>query len=913
MVVNPLAGKSMADIIAMAKAKWASQSTIDKATKAVQWYVKPVVAPKQTLQPKNIFWDTGWASSIGANKATGVASTWLKQNNRFVYGAWAKAQETSTPWYLNQRNDQLAQRFSTAWQKDQSSIMAELSKDQWFMWATDQEKQNTVKAIMNRMWAMAGGEVTPTLVAPVNAQTNLNAGQFNDGTGNFVDILWYDRLDADTQSLIDWLPENQKKELSMLQWQEFNAKLEYLRQSKGDTEFLQERRAKTIQIKDLEGNVLEIQSSQRLQDAGKQLDNLIQNFAYLWSRWQPWTSSVRLWAVQKTIADAEQRFAEMKSIEAQVAQIRQLWLDIDTAGYEKQMADIADDLNMKVGMQIQNAMNEMTSADLAGQLDTIDGVTQFKRSLLERLDSNITGHTEWSMKQMQYVTEQYTKIADDAQLRLTERTTNSKTINTEMSAIRGVYVDGNGNALYNSDGTTIAMPETPPMPPNYDEKTGRLVTFSNDPNNPWQILANVQQVFAGWWAEMDSKSAMDVIKAINSWEITKQQALAIFPSLANAINAGWGSESSGYQWPTIEPVDKKSMDQSLMNVEATKKEWSVWGQCGTFVNDYLVDMGLWRLFIDPIDIRKTQTNSQSASVGSIAVFEYAPDANVSDLAKQFGHVAIVTSVNADWSFNTIESNKNNDKKVFKRSNLQASETVGFFDPTKWLEQQQTPWAWWNLKQLAEYLIDTQPRWAWFSDNDTELFTKAVNKYAERWDRATIIQLYRDLILKDKENITILKTSTFISSRISQTQDLMKQYMDSWKKMNIFNGSIQDVTEKLGESWDPLLVQIGQNIGMLTADYIRNISGTAAADKEVERLTRLLPNTSSTFDRNMLLSDWFRDRIVEEAESSLSISMGKNKWMIYEVFDELKPKEVGMSWWDTTKNSGKIWSTGTSRR
>jgi len=36
---------------------------------------------------------------------------------------------------------------------------------------------------------MAGGEVTPTLDAPVNAQTNLNAGQFNDGTGNFVDIL----------------------------------------------------------------------------------------------------------------------------------------------------------------------------------------------------------------------------------------------------------------------------------------------------------------------------------------------------------------------------------------------------------------------------------------------------------------------------------------------------------------------------------------------------------------------------------------------------------------------------------------------------------------------------------------------------------------------------------------------------
>lgn len=58
------------------------------------------------------------------------------------------------------------------------------------------------------------------------------------------------------------------------------------------------------------------------------------------------------------------------------------------------MADISDDLNMKVGMQIQNAMNEMTAADLSGQLDTIDGVTQFRRELFEKLDANISGYTE---------------------------------------------------------------------------------------------------------------------------------------------------------------------------------------------------------------------------------------------------------------------------------------------------------------------------------------------------------------------------------------------------------------------------------------------------------------------------------------------------------------------------------------
>ena len=42
--------------------------------------------------------------------------------------------------------------------------------------------------------------------------------------------------------------------------------------------------------------------------------------------------------------------------------------------------------------------------------------------------------------------------------------------------------------------------------------------------------------------------------------------------------------------------------------------------------------------------------------------------------------------------------------------------------------------------------------------------------------------------------------------------------------------------------------------MLTADYIRQISGTAAADKEVERLTALMPSLKSTFDRAIILSD-----------------------------------------------------------
>jgi hypothetical protein len=92
---------------------------------------------------------------------------------------------------------------------------------------------------------------------------------------------------------------------------------------------------------------------------------------------------------------------------------------------------------------------------------------------------------------MQYVTEQYTKIADDAQVRIKERQKNSNTINSEMSTAKGFYVDGNGSPIYDSKGNTIVMPEKPPIDPIFDKTSGKLITFSNDANG--QIVAKVQQ------------------------------------------------------------------------------------------------------------------------------------------------------------------------------------------------------------------------------------------------------------------------------------------------------------------------------------------------------------------------------------------------------------------------------------
>lgn len=142
-----------------------------------------------------------------------------------------------------------------------------------------------------------------------------------------------------------------------------------------------------------------------------------------------------------------------------------------------------EDLNRNVNQQVQNALNDMSVADMAGELDTIDGIRQFKRSLLEKLDNNISGYTQSSMQQMQYVTEKQMEIAQQAEQRVMEYNKNKNTVNQEMSAIQGFYVDGNGNPLVSATtGTIIQVPESPPMEPVFDKDTGNMIQFSTDEN-----------------------------------------------------------------------------------------------------------------------------------------------------------------------------------------------------------------------------------------------------------------------------------------------------------------------------------------------------------------------------------------------------------------------------------------------
>lgn len=163
------------------------------------------------------------------------------------------------------------------------------------------------------------------------------------------------------------------------------------------------------------------------------------------------------------------------------------------------------------------------------------------------------------------------------------------------------------------------------------------------------------------------------------------------------INQPWWSTwvSTNYTGKQVQAVAPQTVQQNVQNVTQQYKVWSQGWQCWSFVNNYLQNMWLWRMFIDPIDKKAQLSNSQTPTVWSVAIMD-------SPSSPQYGHVAIVTKVNPDWSFQTIESNKAGEEKVFTRTMKAWSAKYGFFDPQLWLSQ----WDWWKSS------------WVWDRYNNT---------------------------------------------------------------------------------------------------------------------------------------------------------------------------------------------------
>lgn len=659
---------------------------------------------------------------------------------------------------------------------------------------------------------------------------------------------------------------------------ETQQQIEAVTQEKKEEAFAKEQQARQLQIDNLTMANNGIARSEDLDKAQQNLDAIKQSIAYMGSMGMPGVSSTHLDAISKQIDNAQTTYNNLVKVQDNQRAMEAIGVEYNAANFTKKITDLQYALKQQVSEATQDAINSLMAN--GNTIDNMDELNMVKGTMMQELDKSIANIAISNQAQRTLILSQYDKVIADGEL----AAKNANIVNKDLSSAKGIYIDGNGKPILDGNSNTIQYKAD--RQSSFDASTNTLTT--RDPTDPAGTLTQKVVGWGSWGNDSAAQAYVDLLRTnkITMSDVPEKMKNAVVLAMSNA-NAEWGKSEVA---PGIDEATIQKWVTAL--VAGDQKYQTLKAQCGRGVNGWLNDQWVqWTTFSDPINAKTAATNSTVAKVGSAVVFDWSKLPNATPAQKKYGHVAIVTKIDpktglpsevADW-------NQNWDKayNVHSISWTNRQKAIsGYFDPTK----AKSP-TWWNenpeeLAKLAQYIVDTQPRWQWYSDDDVRIYTEAINRYAGQWDRKMVLQLYRENILKAKSNATQLDNATFIKSRIEQTQELMKKYEAEWGKMNIFNGTVQDVVEKLWATGNDYLVQIGQNLWMLTADYIRQISGTAAADREVARLIWLLPSTKSTFNRNELLSEWFKQRVIQEAENSIKNTMWINQKYMYDAFPEL---------------------------
>ena len=214
---------------------------------------------------------------------------------------------------------------------------------------------------------------------------------------------------------------------------------------------------------------------------------------------------------------------------------------------------------------------------------------------------------------------------------------------------------------------------------------------TTDENQLRNNLNNVlSQYYSAYWDIIKRSQAQvvdDILKyAKENWvsvaeALTKNfiEPLQNKPEYKNKINQNYWMYGSQSLW-TIgwnDVVITKNPDWTmnfmyLGNTQANNlSQWlanfvlqhpvdTKWGQCWSFVNDYLEDLWLGRLFWNEYSQKQSLKNTDVATVWSVAIMP-------SSKSPKNWHVAVVTSINNEkWTVTVVESNWWWDEKVHTR-------------------------------------------------------------------------------------------------------------------------------------------------------------------------------------------------------------------------------------------------------
>lgn len=249
-------------------------------------------------------------------------------------------------------------------------------------------------------------------------------------------------------------------------------------------------------------------------------------------------------------------------------------------------------------------------------------------------------------------------------------------------------------------------------------------------------------------------------------------------------------------------------------VDKRYQTWNKWWQCAKFVNDYLEKIWVWRYFgTEDITTRASRANSNTPKVWTIAIFDY--DKKSSDWINHW-HVAIVTNVNEDGSFDVIESNYPSWETIGTRTIYPWSTSLKwFFDPSQWAKASTSEASSWIVSWSIEWIPLTYERAvknlvpAALQNSDAEreaLNTIITNAYNGWIDQSEIALKFMGFDIKNKEDKDLaMNLVNTVRTLTTDTQEWIVQtisdLMNQWDYKKAIQTVENAVSKQAKEAWN----------------------------------------------------------------------------------------------------------------
>lgn len=96
-----------------------------------------------------------WENTKNSDVSYNPDITTKDLNPYYVYGQTSKVYWTLHPWYISQRNDNIASALYNEWRRSKEDVAQFLSKQEWWMNSSEADRLNTIESVWKRIWDIA--------------------------------------------------------------------------------------------------------------------------------------------------------------------------------------------------------------------------------------------------------------------------------------------------------------------------------------------------------------------------------------------------------------------------------------------------------------------------------------------------------------------------------------------------------------------------------------------------------------------------------------------------------------------------------------------------------------------------------------------------------------------------------------